>query len=448
MHKDETPEVDVGPLPAGLGATDRILPATQYQQGGRTQQDVVLSVYEITQTVVRPDHTKPVALNRKIELPRARAFANYLLTKEDWGSPSVIVRVRPGVLRFESVQQFGHATWGWLRIPLTQLVALLLLDGQHRVLGCFLAVEELESEVTRYQDLIAKARDQGNLDLVANLRRKLKEVEDTRTRLLAESITVQFVETDEDHAKRLFVDINDNVKGVRPDFRTILNDRDIINVVAVDLIETHPLLKGRVESGQSTAFGPANENLVGAKTVADIVRAIAVGPLGRVGKVKEQEIRNSSAQLTREVSTFFDILMNRTVALAKVADGRLEPKDLRYDAKRPGPHATLLGSATMLRVLAGVYFDLTTGASGRPMNRSEVGKFIEDIEPLMEAIPMNPDEPTGKLWMSTKAFVPDAAAPGARQGQVRSLVTALCGWARNGIPDPSEVDVESQDEAV
>ena len=82
----------------------------------------------------------------------------------------------------------------------------------------------------------------------------------------------------------MFVDIADNAKGVNPDFTTNLDQRDVINRMASDLIDNHPLLKGRVELGQSSRMSAKNPNFIGAKSVADIARAVNLGVSGRVGK--------------------------------------------------------------------------------------------------------------------------------------------------------------------
>ena len=194
-------------------------------------------------------------------------------------------------------------------------------------------------------------------------------------RLMTESITVQFVETTEESGKRLFVDINDNVKSVRPDFRLFLDDRTAVGLIAGDVIETHPLLVGRVEHGAGARLRQGQQDAHRLKAVGDIVRAVLLGTV-RVASARgvEDELRaEPGGRKTAEVKKFFDLLVNYT-DLRKVADNELDPQDLRYDPKEPDkPHATMLASTTMLRVHVGVYHDLTvtdpkTGmaADGKP----------------------------------------------------------------------------------
>lgn len=455
------PEITVGPLPPGLGVSDKTLPATRYVQGGRTQYDVVLPIAHIVETLKRPDHTQAIASNRKIDLPHAKAFAQYILRNPDFGCPSIMVRVQPGILHFEAVQPFDplHTTWGWLRYRHGDMVLFLLLDGQHRVLGCWIAVETVRTRISDLEGLISKAKTvDSEPGVVAKLQAELRNEQVKLDRLMKQSITVQFVETSEEAGKRLFVDINDNVKSVRPDFRTFLDDRTAVGLIAGDVIETHPLLVGRVESGQERGFGKGSKMLIGAKAVGDMVRAVLVGTVGRVGARVEDEFRREQSAKTTEVKKFFDLLVNYT-DLRKVADNELDPQDLRYDSKEPDkPHTTMLASTTMLRVLAGVYHDLTSiadlktgmAADGKPpMTRAEVGIFFRDLGPLLRQIPVT----SGSVWHATGLFVDGGSAPTGRHGDMRKLTELLNGWAREGLPSspdryaPANSDHQAQGEA-
>jgi hypothetical protein len=433
-------DIDLGSIPSGLGVTEKVLPATQYTQGGRTQYDIVLPVSHIVETLNRPDHTKAIALNRKIKLKHAQDFAHYLLTNADFGCPSIMVRVQPGIVHFDKVHAFDelHTAWGWVRFKFGDIVLFLVLDGQHRVLGCWIAVETVRKRVAELQSLITKAKANGEPSVTSKLQAELKIEQDKLARLMTNSITVQFVETDEDRGKRLFVDINDNVESVRPDFRRYLDDRSAIGLITGDVIETHPLLVGRVETGQEQGFSKTNKALLGVNAVSEVVRAVLVGATGRVGARVEDELLQNQDAKAAEVRKFLDLLVNYT-DLRKVADNELDPPDLRYDNKDPDkPHATMLASTTMLRVLAGVYHDLITAdpktgmaSDGKPpMTRAEVGMFFRSLGPLLKQIPVT----VGSPWHKTGAFVEGGSAPTARGGQIGMLAGILCTWARDGLP--------------
>lgn len=437
----EPQQINIGKLPPGLGVSKKVLPATRYTQGGRVQYDVTIPVTQVVETLERPDHTKAIESNRKIDLKHAQDFARYLLKNPDYVCPSVLVRVQPGVLSFTLVQAFDamHTAWGWVEYRLGDIVLLLLVDGQHRVLGIWLAVEEASRKIADLKATIGQAERLGDEATVAAKAKELADWEDKLARLTVGSLTVQFVEIGVEQGRRLFVDINDNVKGVRADFRTYLDDRTPVGLITADVCERHPLLLGRVETGQETAFSKTSKALLGFKAVSDIVRAVLVGSTGRVGVRVEDELKEHQKAKMDEVMKFFDLLVQYT-DLRKVADNEVDPIELRYDAKDPGkPHVTMLASTTMLRVLAGVYHDLTTkdprtgyAADGKPvMTRAEVGIFFRDLGPLLKDVPVT----RNSVWMDTGAFTEGGSAPTARHGDIGKLTSTLSDWARDGIPE-------------
>lgn len=156
--------IDVSDLPPGLGRVQHVtLPTTRYRQGGRVQYHVNLQLAQLPQVIVRrPDPDHPLPGNRKVELGRAKKFSEYLRKDEDWVSPAIIVRVPMNEVEFDAKQQFGDGTaWGVLTIPLDVLIELLLLDGQHRTLGVFLALEDQNVQVRSLRQTIKEMEEQA-----------------------------------------------------------------------------------------------------------------------------------------------------------------------------------------------------------------------------------------------------------------------------------------------
>lgn len=58
--------------------------------------------------------------------------------------------------------------------------------------------------------------------------------------------------------------------------------------------------------------------------------------------------------------------------------------------------------------------------------------FFRQLDQHLRRIPVAPDD---KFWLDTKAFLEGGTAPLASQGAIKALVSALVGWARNGLPD-------------
>ena len=80
----------------------------------------------------------------------------------------------------------------------------------------------------------------------------------------------------------------------------------------------HPLLKGRVDPEQDR-MGRGNPNLMGAKHVAEIVRTLAVGIEGRIGRRLEDELREDA--LVQKTNGFLDVLV---AAFPPLRPGRRE----------------------------------------------------------------------------------------------------------------------------
>ena len=203
--------------------------------------------------VTRPDPNRPLEGNRKVDANRAKKFGEYLLKNDDWVSPAVIVRVPAQELSFVDKKKFDDNTsWGVLSIPLDTLTELTLLDGQHRTLGNFLALEMINDRIAGLRQTIERLNDQVGMETTIreqNLR--LQRDLDIRKRLSDEHISIDVAEVSSDRAKQMFGDINNNAKGVNPDFTTTLDQRDVVNRIAIRVIENHPLLEDRVETGQS-----------------------------------------------------------------------------------------------------------------------------------------------------------------------------------------------------
>jgi hypothetical protein len=429
----DSPEIVV---PEGLGVAQNLkIPAWEYLQGGRPHYDTIINMTQLPAFIVdRPNPDKPLEGNRRVDANRAKKFGTYVIDNDDWVSPAITVRVPAnGVVKFDTVHRFENGTaWGWLTIPLAYLFEIKVVDGQHRTLGTYDLVEILSERKRRALELMEKAKKNGGAEYDVHENQYLK----ARNRfddLSREHMSVEIVVVDVSNAKQIFADINNNAKGVNPDYTTILDQRDVINRIAAEMIEEHPLLQDRVELGQSTRMTASNPNFIGAKAVADIVRAVHVGVTGRVGTRVEDELSRNQAAAAQRVKTFLDVLLASFRDLRAIANGELEPIALRAE---DSDRRSMLGSSTMLRALAGVYRELTlTSDTGTPMTRSQVQEFFSKLEPLMRQIPITPES----VWTSTGAFLPEKTAPQATQGAIGSLVVALADWARTGIPKPAKI---------
>ncbi|MCI0426282.1 MAG: hypothetical protein L0Z47_10650 [Actinobacteria bacterium] len=438
--------IDTSSVPVDVGVSRTVeIPATRYRQGDRTFYSVTLSVADLIKVLELPDPHKPLEDNRVVQETRARAFGlEYLLRDDDrhgWICPPMIVRADPGELAVANViHEFGNGT-AWVVLQVSMTLAWRILDGQHRALGFDIAIKHCTERIRDLRDAIRKSESNGQpAEATAALRKELDSFEHKLRSVGDSHVSTTLVEASRDAGKQMFVDIARNAKGVNPDFTTVLDQRSVVHRIAMELAGSHPLLKDRVEHGQRARMSKTNPNLLGAKAVADIVHGVLVGS-GRVGRRKEMEIARNESASAKRVSEFLDTLVAGFEDLRLVASGELEPVALREES--------LLGSATMLRVLAVVWHDLRDPDDGaKPTPVGEIEEFFRSLAPFMRAFhdveitdPVTgatetqrgiaPDDP---LWMPTNAFRPGAKAPGATQGAIKDLSRAMIRWARSGSP--------------
>jgi hypothetical protein len=408
-----------------VGVTRRLeLPAFRYRQGGRTQYSTVISVIEVPTFVARkPDPAKALDGNRLVDGPRAKRFGEYVYDKGDWVAPAIFVGVPRELnsLQFEEKISFGNGSaFGIVSIPSNETHHVLIVDGQHRTLGFHTLDEIIDERRRKLLRLVEQAEKNDGVE-VGEHKRRLKKLQDRLAELGGEHITVEIVEASEAERVQIFADIANNAKGIRPDFKVFSDQRDVVNRIARDLATEHPLfVEGGVEDGQSTSMSVSNPNLIGAKNVADIARAVHVGVTGRVGKRTEDEMTRNEVLAERRVTQFLDTLLNSFSDLREIVNGETTPIELRKK--------TMLGYGTMLRVLAGVYYELKLADEEKtPFSEPEIREAFKALEPRMREIPISEEN---EFWLKTGAFAVGNSAPQSRQGQLRSLTDALVAQAR------------------
>jgi DndB-like DNA-sulfur modification-associated protein len=138
----------------------------------------------------------------------------------------------------------------------------------------------------------------------------------------------------------------------------------------------HSLVENRVEE-ESDRLSNTNPNLLTAKHLADIVRTVEVGVSRRISKRLEDELIDR--QVAERTMRFLDVLVDSFPEFQAIEKGELSSPELR--------RSSLLGSSTMLRVLAGVYHDLPINEDepGDRMSDGEVSEFLKKLAPHMYA---------------------------------------------------------------
>lgn len=378
-------------------------------QGNRIVYTTRVPLADLSIILPMPDPDQPDPDNRKVDTRHARGFGTYLQEQPDWVAPSLLARDNGGCVYEELPGSEGKL--GYLEIPWSTgaLSPLNTIDGQHRVLGVDLelknltaTVNKLERELARAQKAERKNTLQGEID-----RHKAQ-----LATLEKESVGLDvYVETDSVRARQMFVDVADNAKGISSALRSRFDGSKVANRT-LDRVVDHALLKGRVDLEQDR-MTVKNPNLMGAKHVADLTRAVSVGVAGRIGRKRESEL--DDAAVIEAAHVFLDVLCESFAELAAVAENTLPPQELRK--------TSLLGSVGMLRVLAGVFHQLYNSEDN---NSAEVIELFSQLDKHMAA-PVTDQS----LWRSTDAradFEPNASAPIMRTQNLQHLVRVIAEW--------------------
>lgn len=416
-----TADPKIDRMPSGYSQYDEYI-AQKTVQGQRNHYLISMPIVQITTVLPVPDPEEELEDNRVIRPSHAKAFADYVRRNEHWHCGPLTVRTSSDVVSFEPLKdgQFGVLSVGYLKVPRNARSAFRIIDGQHRVLGIDMMLKEINDDLLERRALLHDAESIGSApQVLEQYKEKIDKLKRQQDRTQEESIAIDLViEDSPNQARQIFVDVANNALGISKSVTSRFDSRKVVNR-ALSFVLTDPnapdLIINRVDQEKDRIIGN-NPNLIGANTLADIIRIVEVGIGGRVSDAMEKTL--DEQELGRNAEYFFDILTRGFSDMKAIASNVKLVEELRDHS--------LLVSTTMLRVLAGVYHDLTLDG----VSDEAVVAFFKKLGKLMDA-PVESGTPAGKLWLSatkSDAFSDGATAPGARAQQVKELVTVLVDW--------------------
>lgn len=394
--------------------TDITLFATRYKQGGRTVYGLDLSPEQIVNFIPAPDPSVKTPGNREIRPKHASSFARYFREQAQWVVPGMILRTA-APFQFEVQVKVAGTEFGILTFPRMNLLDLYILDGQHRILGFHMAFQQIGADLDKARSQKATARkvDPDSV-AVAMAEDQIAELETQRKRLSNERVSLEiFVVQDPAEYKQMFFDVADNALGITSSVKSRFDNRRVVNR-SLEMVMEHPLLDGRVDQ-EADRIGKGSPYLLGAKHVAEIIRSVRVGLLGRVSRVQDKTW--SETDLAVHAKEFIDILVAAFPPLKAVELGQILPDGLRK--------TSMLGSPTMLRILAGAYHELVSDL--HHFTPEMVGEFFASkLAPHMEA-PVYP----GSIWLDKfpVVFTDGSGNPGGRRQDLSFVKDAIVDWA-------------------
>jgi len=405
---------------SGYAVSDEYL-AQRSIQGGRVHYSIVLPLHQVPVTLPVPDPAEPFEDNRQVRVGHAQAFADYVRHNRGWHAGALTVRGLSQVLRFtELPNQAGRPVKiGILEVPRNMRNAFRIIDGQHRILGVKLLLEQISEDVIKAAARLAGARKSGaEPAVIAQFEREISDLENLKHRTLEDTMTVDLViEDDESAHRQIFVDVANNALSVQKAVTARFDSKKVVNRAVVDLLDdasTDELIRNRVDDQKDRVVG-SNPNLIGSGVLAEIVRTVKKGIIGRVSAADEKTF--DQRMLARDTNLFFSVLRESFECLGEVAAGTLSPAQVR------GKH--LIGSVTMIRIMAGVYHNLVQ----QGITRDQVVAFFKTIDKA-GATPLTTSTAHGNMWISspTGAFTEGESAPGSRSQEVKAAVEEITRW--------------------
>lgn len=416
------------PVTTGLTTEEHVY-ATRYTQGGRTVFSLTISPAELINLVAQPNPNTPNPGNRAIREGHAKQFAEYYLDHESWVIPGIILRA-PSIFTFDGDHENG---WGVLSYPKRSGMNIQILDGQHRVLGFHLAAAIVQQRIEKARDQRARAMrvENGNKASAAvrEAEAQLKAAQALEHRFSTERVSVEIQVTDDMSTYRqMFFDIADNALGITTSQKVRFDSGKAVNRALPSVLQ-HPLLEKRVDLEKDQV---RNQSLyfASAKHVSDIIHARAVGIDGRFGKIKEKTAND--VQIAENAKKFLDMAVRAFPQLQALEIGQINAPTLRS--------TSLIGSPAMLRILAGVTYQLTSDRHA--WTAAQVEDFLKVLEPHMAG-----GAYAGSIWLRIesqdqkgnrqKAFTEGAFAPNGRRQDLAAVEKTLVDWAilgKQGAP--------------
>lgn len=414
--------VDTAVQPSVTGYANEVsFYATRYLQGDRVVYSLDLSPSQIAGLLPAPDPANPQPGNRRITPAHAAAFANYIRVNKNWASPSILLR-STDEYDFDVKEEVAGTEFGIIKLPFLALSDIHILDGQHRILGIHMAIRGIAADLEKTKLALTrlekrrpaedKDEEADRQDQIADLKARIDVLDYQRYRLENERLSVQIaIVESQDDFQQMFYDIADNALGITASVRARFDTRKAVNRVLQDVL-LHDVLVDRVDL-ESDRLGRQNPNLLSAKHVADIIRIMAVGIEGRIGRRVESNLNED--QLLEMTNKFLDALRDGFPQIKALVAGEEDALDLRG--------RSMVASPVMLRVLAGVYKEMRK----RGDSHLKAKRFFQDLNPYIS-------KAATKQWVDRtggELFSVDSLSPTSRRQDLVALTNLLVTWAEN-----------------
>lgn len=380
--------------------------------------NVAIEVLEV------PDPNKPFPDNRRVSKKHALSFGSYWEKNEgSWIVPPLLLdSAKP--LKCRSISKtYGETELVELEIGTSKYDELRILDGQHRVLGWSLKSDDLRTRLSESTSRFNKALLNGEKLKSELLLSEIDIIRRVKKRIDKEHVAIYLIDSLSSKIhQQFFVDIAKNALGINKTVQAKFDTSSVINRVSIKLINSHPLLVGRVDLEKTSCSGE-NPSFLSVVNVSDITRHACFGINRRVTASKENSYRDSELEAIVEI--FFDSVVRNIRVLSKIIDGSLKPKTLRQQY--------LLGSGTMWRCLAGAFYETCVIADHDEGTIEVDSKQLRKFEKFLQRFSQSMQLPISRQWFATTLFpTKESRAPSSRAQDLQSMVDLMTAYSANG----------------
>ena len=389
----------------------------------------------LTDLVVAPDPDHKSDFNRPLTVPHAKRFGQYLDRTDDAFTPPISLFADPDFVHIKSLDDRTLDKFGLRMVEIELTAEIFILDGQHRIYGVMSVAKDYATELRRLKDRRAKT-EKSQQEPLNHFDEKIQKIRDKQERLARSEVTVQILLTGRGTlAKRIFADVADNAKGISQSQRADFSDRSVFNRVARKISQS--TLDGLVDHVRDR-LSQKNPAWLSLKDVVNVAQAMQLEIGQRWTINREDVLKTKEGAITGMTREFFEGLLDHFEELQQLKAATI----VGYDLRTGGEKLSLLGSATIIRVLAVAYGRLRRGADGHElMSHTEIFDVWSSALPPMTAghIPHESGSPEkaqpliDPIWEASGAFKYPYVAPLARMGDLRRLANLIVSMTRTAL---------------
>ena len=302
--------------------------AHRLKQGGRTVYYTAVTVAQFDDALPEEIDTDIIKDNRRFIPSHAKSIEDYLRKTDAWVLGPVTLSIAPQYVKFDPYP--GQAIddspiVGRLRVTPGSRSFLRILDGQHR-----------RRAIKDYR----KSQPESDEEI-----KRQKKFE------LSQMPIALYEEEDNARIKQMFADMAQQ-RNMDAITKSRFDRRDPFNRAAEEVMEQSKWIKNYVEMNRST-IARTSDKLIAFNQLAINLKTLEFGYFGRASQIRLQETANDlQSIINKGVEWIDEFLLKAREEYQELS--RLDI-DLAYLSKERAK--TLAYSGTMLRILAGAYYE-------------------------------------------------------------------------------------------